>query len=119
MLSSKRKIISDINYYIQISRENSRNWYVGVSKDACNSLFCEHMVKEKDSWWLYKQAYSSQSAREVRDYFIKILGTDGNTDSDGDGDDTADMIYAYIKTKHTKPGLCSGSSTCQTAEFEQ
>ena len=75
-------------------------WYVGISKDAKDRLFNDHSVREKKDNWIYRSASSSQTAREVEDYFVNTLGTDGGT---GGGDETSDMVYAYKKAKHTNP----------------
>ena len=98
---SKEQIIVDIKDHI--GKSGVRNWNevcVGISKDAKDRLFNGHGIQEKGDWWIYRQAISSEVAREVEDYFINTLGADGGT---GGGDETADYVYAYKKTSHTDP----------------
>lgn len=100
MAKSKQEIINDINAYMQKGGGEYRSWYVGVSKDARDRLFNGHQVKENGDWWIYSQASSSQVAREVEDYYVNRLRTDGGP---GGGDNTADYVYAYKKAAHTNP----------------
>ena len=100
MPKSKQKIIDAIKSHMQKRGEEYSDWYVGISKDAKDRLFNGHSVKEKKDVWIYRKARSPQTAREVEDYFVNTLGTDGGT---GGGDDTSDMVYAYKKSKHTNP----------------
>ena len=71
-----------------------------MSSNARNSLFSEHKVKEKEDFWIYKTALSSEIAREVEKYFLIVLGTDGLI---GNGEETSRMVYTYRKTTHTDP----------------
>lgn len=100
MAKSKQEIISDIEGFMQKRDGGYSAWYVGISKDARDRLFEGHNVSEKGDWWIYRQASSSQVAREIEDYFVNTLGTDGAV---GGGDEAADMVYAYKKAAHTDP----------------
>jgi len=98
--NGKQEIIDDLKKYIQEKRGDYGLWYVGVSSNARNSLFSEHKVKEKEDFWIYKTALSSEIAREVEKYFLIVLGTDGLI---GNGEETSRMVYTYRKTTHTDP----------------
>ena len=100
MSNGKQEIIDDLKKYIQEKRGDYGLWYVGVSSNARNSLFSEHKVKEKEDFWIYKTALSSEIAREVEKYFLIVLGTDGLI---GNGEETSRMVYTYRKTTHTDP----------------
>lgn len=100
MSASKQDIIAAFEEHIKKGGGGYSAWYVGVSKDARDRLFNGHGVRENDDWWIYKQATSSQIARDIEYYFVYIRGTDGST---GGGDETADMVYAYKKAAHTNP----------------
>ncbi|MCK4788816.1 MAG: hypothetical protein KAV87_34055 [Desulfobacteraceae bacterium] len=100
MAKSKQEIIDDIKSHMQKRGGEYSDWYVGISKDAKDRLFNGHSVKEKEDMWIYTTASSSQVAREVEDYFVNTLNTDGDT---GGGDNTSDMVYAYKKAAHTNP----------------
>jgi len=100
MAKSKQEIISEIEAYMQNGGGSLRAWYVGISNDARTRLFNGHRVRENGDWWIYSKASSSQVAREVEDYFVNTLGTDGGI---GGGDQTSDVVYAYKKAAHTNP----------------
>lgn len=100
MAKSKEEIINDIKAHIKKRGSPYSSWYVGISKDARDRLFSGHKVKEKDDYWIYRQAGSTQTAREIEDYFVNTLGTDGGP---GGGDEDADMVYAYKKENYTDP----------------
>ena len=100
MIESKYPIIRAIEESIQTGGGPYSAWYVGISKDPRDRLFKGHNVKKGGDWWIYGQAGSSEVARELEDYFVNVLGTDGDI---GTGDATADMIYAYKKAPHTNP----------------
>ena len=100
MPKSKQKIIDDIESHIQKRGGDNSDWYVGISKDARDRLFNGHSVKEKKDVWIYRKASSSEVAREIEDYFVNTLNTDGGT---GGGDETSDKVYAYKKARHTNP----------------
>ncbi len=99
MPKSKQKIIDDIKSYMQEHGGDYSDWYVGISKDTNDRLFNGHGVREKGVW-IYRTAESSQTARDIEDYFVNTLGTDGGT---GGGDETSNMVYAYKKAIHTNP----------------
>ena len=100
MIKSKQEIIKDINTYILKGGGRYSDWYVGISKDARDRLFSSHNVKEEGDLWIFSSASSSQVAREIENYFINSLRTDGGT---GGGDVNADIVYAYKKAPHTSP----------------
>ena len=98
MAESKKEIIDAIESYIQKGGGGYDAWYVGISNDARYRLFNGHGVREEGDYWIYKQAGSSEIARDIESYFVYTRGTDGGT---GGGDETADMVYAYKKSAHT------------------
>ena len=57
-------------------------------------------VDEKEDLWIYREAANSEIAREIEEYFIDVLGTDGG---EGGGDEDARYVYAYRKNNHTSP----------------
>lgn len=100
MTASKEKIKNDFEKYIKECGRNYDSWYVGISKDARDRLFNDHNVSEENGNWIYNTASSSQEARDIEEYFINTLGTDGGT---GGGDEESDMVYSYKKTTYTNP----------------
>ena len=100
MAADKQTIIDEIEAHINKRGGSFIDWYVGITKNARDRLFTDHRVKEKGDCWIHQKANSSQIARDVEDYFVNSVGTDGGP---GGGDDTADIVYAYKKAAHTKP----------------
>jgi hypothetical protein len=97
---TKDQIIADIQAHIAKDGAAYSGWYVGIAKDAADRLFNAHCVKRAGDWWIYRQAYSSDSARQVEDYFINVCRTDGGV---GGGGDDSTFVYAYKKDLHTDP----------------
>lgn len=100
MIKTKQEITIDILNFIRSNGGNYSDWYVGISKDARDRLFNGHQVdEEKDNWNCWR-ASSAAVAREIENYFVNTLGTDGGT---GGGDNTANMVYCYKKSSRTNP----------------
>lgn len=97
---TEEQIKTEIKNYMADSGGVYNSWYVGVSKNPKNRLFNDHKVDEKVDSWIYLRAFSSDAARNVEDYFVNTLGTDGDV---GGGDEDADYVYAYKKNTHTNP----------------
>ena len=100
MAKSKQEIIDEIKAHIQKEGSGYRNWYVGISEDARDRLFNGHRVPKADAWWILREASSASVAREVEEYFVSTLGTDG---APGGGSDKSNQVYAYKKTSVTNP----------------
>ena len=99
-VQSNQQIVSDFEAYIKKCGGTYGEWYVGISRDAQSRLFNDHGVHEHGDLWIYARAASSADARLIEKYFIETRGTDGGA---GGGDETADMVYAYKKARHTRP----------------
>jgi hypothetical protein len=97
---TKQEIINEIDAHIKERGGGYPAWYVGVASDARDRLFSDHKVKEKGDSWIFRRASFSAVAREIEDYFVNALGTDGGA---GRGVVFLDMVYAYKKAPHTDP----------------
>jgi hypothetical protein len=97
---SGKQIVSQIRTHVKKRGGTYTEWFVGVCKDVRKRLFNGHGVQKKGGHWIYLHAESSRSARHVRSYFIKKLGTTGDKSV---GDTAGDFVYAYRKSEHTKP----------------
>ena len=91
-------IIDDINNYIQKVGGSYSDWYVGIGEDAQDIVLNIHKVNS--NFWMYKETESPQIAREVVNYFVNTLGTDGDV---GAGDYAGHVVYACKKAKRTNP----------------
>lgn len=99
MPQNKTDIIREIDGYIQKENSSYSNWYVGIAKDPRDRLFNDHNVSEHAGWWIYCEAYSDTSAREVESFFLDHKGTQGGP---GGGDQNSRFVYAYRITSTTK-----------------
>lgn len=97
---SKEQIIKDISDYIKKNEGFPKEWYVGISQDARKRLFEDHWVDEMKHLWVYRKADTNKKAREIEDYFLNKVGTDGGP---GGGDTSAKTVYVYKKNSHTNP----------------
>ena len=97
---TKQEIINDLDAHMKDGGGGYPAWYVGIASDARDRLFNNHKVKEKGDSWVYRQTSFSGVAREIEDYFVNTLGTDGGA---GKGVVFTDMVYAYKKASHTDP----------------
>ena len=100
MANSADVIIRNIKQYMDKWDWPYSSWYVGITKDAENRLFNDHKVDRDNGAWIYDTASSANVARDIEDYFLNQLGTDGKG---GGGDEESKIVYAYKKTKNTKP----------------
>lgn len=99
MPQTKSSIIQDIDAHIQKESSGYRNWYVGITKDPKDRLFNDHRVSEPNGWWIFREAYSDTSAREVEAFFLNYKGTQGGS---GGGDEQSRFVYAYRITNTTR-----------------
>ena len=73
-------------------------WYVGIAEDPKDRLFNDHNVRKEEDYWIYDEADSHQSARNVEDYFVNTLKTKGGL---GGGSSQSKFVYAYKTDSHT------------------
>ena len=98
MAHTRDQIIADIENYIRDNGANFGNWYVGIAADPQDRLSNGHGVTEDDVS-ISRLATSSTVAREVENYFIYLMSTQGG---DGGGDDRSTSVYAYKIKSHTR-----------------
>jgi len=88
-----------INDHIKSRGGSYSEWYVGIASEPRHRLFVEHNVDETNDKWIYHRCQSSAEARQVEEFFLNNLGTDGGP---GGGDQATKYVYAYRKTRSTK-----------------
>ncbi|MGD0337941.1 MAG: hypothetical protein ABSB78_04065 [Bacteroidota bacterium] len=96
MASTAKEIYNDILARANRDGSGFGNWYVGTTSDPNRRLFEEHNVQEKDGWWIYREALSYPSARNVEQALLNA-GFDGGI---GGGDINTKYVYAYRKVLH-------------------
>jgi hypothetical protein len=92
-------IIKEMLSYMRANGGPDKSWYVGISQDARKRLFTDHNVSKDQGIWIDLTADTASIAREVEDFFINQVKTDGGA---GSGDIAANKVYAYKKTPSTR-----------------
>ncbi len=92
-------IIQEVDGYIKKGGRPYGDWYVGITDNPIRRLFLEHNVSRETGQWIYREAYSDTSAREVESFFLDYKGTQGGP---GGGDENSRFVYAYRITSATK-----------------
>jgi hypothetical protein len=96
----KIDIIKELLSYMRANGGPDKSWYVGISQYARKRLFTDHNVSKDQGIWIDLNADTDSIAREVEEFFIKQVRTDGGP---GGGDMAANTVYAYKKTPSTRP----------------
>jgi len=91
-------IYDEIIANIRKSPYNASAWYAGITQNVNQRLFGAHNVSKEGSWWIHREALSSNDARRVEEALIN-WGCDGGN---GGGDSDAVYVYAYHKTADTR-----------------
>jgi predicted GIY-YIG superfamily endonuclease len=78
--------------YIKNNGDSPKDWYVGVTSNPERRLFEDHKIKKDSDTYIYDNAGSEESARTIKEYLIKTLGTRGYV---GDEDSKKIWVYAY------------------------
>jgi hypothetical protein len=97
-ITEGKKIVADIETYIEECGGNYSDWYVGITGDITQRLFGDHNVDEDNDNCCWEEATSSKIARAVEKHFIEKHGTQGGP---GGGDDDSVYVYAYEVTNDT------------------
>jgi len=90
MAKSKETIKAEIKAHIQSRGGGYSDWYVGIATDPQSRLFDDHNVDKENGRWVYRECENSRVAREIEEYFVDTLGTDGG----GGGDSSTRHVYA-------------------------
>lgn len=99
MENRKQEIIKEIKEHIASRGGSYADWYVGIATDPQERLFKDHKVNKDTDKWIRRLADSEKQAREIEDYFVNTLKTDGGTG----GGINPTSVYAYRKNSHTDP----------------
>lgn len=98
MPTTANQVVAEIEAHIRQCGGTFRQWYVGIAANARNRLFSDHRVRETNDAWIYREAGTHQTARQIEDYFVNRLGTRGGT---GGGSAASRLVYAYKIAPHT------------------
>jgi len=100
-LSEPGQIINQIKEYICERGGEYRDWYVGISDNPIDPVMEVSLLhKVQSHQFTYIETISSKIAKEVADYFVNTLGTDGNL-NEKETIDRCQAIYVYKKAART------------------
>lgn len=99
MAKSENRIKNEIKEYIKECGGSYSDWYVGIAEDPEERLFENHNVDKENDHWIYRPCEDSNVSRRIEEYFVTVLGTDGET---GGGDENTIYVYAYKKTPRSE-----------------
>ena len=60
-------------------------------------MFSEHNVPKQNTWWIYRTAIDSDTAREVENFFLDK----GMRGDNGGGDSASNIVYCYAVSPTT------------------
>ena len=92
-------IFDEVTAHVQKQGGRASDWYAGITSDAEQRVFGDHKVSKENGWWIYRQATSASTARNAEKELLD-WGCDGGS---GGGDDSATIVYAYLKAAQTSP----------------
>lgn len=92
-------IVNEIGAHIQNQGGVLSSWYVGITSNIEQRVFCDHKVPRKNHWRAHRKAVSSEAARSAEKALLN-WGCDGG---DGGGSSDAVYVYAYLKAASTNP----------------
>ena len=95
---NKTVIAAEIKAHMDRQGGPYGNWYAGIASDIEQRLFSDHNVPRKNHWFIYREAFNVDDAREVEQYLFS-LGCKGGP---GGGDDSTKLVYAYLISATTR-----------------
>ena len=99
MVQSLDLLKAMIKAHIEETGGDYSDWYVGISEDPKNRLD-QHNVSDENfprTW----DTESEQRARDIEDYFVNVLETQGDTG----GGDRPTYVYVYKTSHHTNEAV--------------
>ena len=91
-------IVDEIMKHLEGSgKKYYSDFYIGITNDVDRRLFDEHNVSRDYSWWIYRTAKDSVTAREVEKHFLEL----GMRGGESGGNDTSNIVYCYAVTSTT------------------
>jgi hypothetical protein len=99
-MGSQQQIIDEIETYISKGGGKYQDWYVGLTDnpiDPIDEALLFHKVENHR--FVCLETISQQVAMAVADYFVNVLGTDGNLWENNRGK-PCQFLYVYKKAVH-------------------
>jgi hypothetical protein len=100
-MGSQQQIIGEIEAYICRGGGKYQDWYIGIADDPIGPIDEALLFhKVENHRFICLETISQQVAIAVADYFVNILGTDGNL-YEGNRGKPCQFLYIYKKAVHT------------------
>jgi len=96
--SSINEVARRIDSYIREHGGAYSSWYCGIASSPEDRLFNDHNVDKQRGAWIYDNAGSESSARQIEQHFLNK----GCKGGGGGGDYTTRYVYAYKITSSTR-----------------
>ena len=91
-------IVNEINNHLsQSGKRDYSDFYIGITNDVRRRMFEEHNVAKDKSWWIYRTAEDSETARKVEKYFLDK----GMRGDNGGGNESSNIVYCYAVSPTT------------------
>lgn len=91
-------IVNEINNHLsQSGKRYYSDFYIGITNDVKRRMFEEHNVAKDKSWWIYRTAEDSETARKVEKYFLDK----GMRGDNGGGNESSNIVYCYAVSPTT------------------
>ena len=100
----KNEIIAEIDEHVRKNGGEYVAWCVGIAHDPESELFRIHEIEEFNDLWIYREAYTVDAARAVRDHFAQVRGTEP-----GVGPEREDGRFVYVYKNCSQPGIAAAN----------
>lgn len=98
MAKDFQTIIDEISDHLSKSgKRYYSDFYIGITDVVERRMFNEHNVVKDKTWWIYRTATDSETAREVENYFLEK----GMRGDNGGGNETSKIVYCYAVSPTT------------------
>jgi hypothetical protein len=98
-MGGQEQIIDEIMAYIHRGGGKYQDWFVGITDNPISPIDEALLSHEVDNHrFIYLETISQQVATAAADYFVNVLGTDGNLSKDNRGK-KCHALYVYKKSR--------------------
>ena len=95
-----KQIIEEVDAYIREGGGQYRDWFVEITDNPIDPIDEASLLHKVERYrFMYIETISPQVAKAVADYFVNVLGTDGNL-SERETGKNCRALYVYKKALH-------------------
>lgn len=97
MAKDYQTIVDEIKEHLAKSgKKYYSDFYIGITNDIERRLK-EHNVSKSNTWWIYRTALDSDTARDVENYFLQ----QGMRGDNSGGNNSSNIVYCYAVSSTT------------------